>query len=114
GDRPAAFARIEDNLDKLQSALADARRESIETARSVARAAAQELAGSGQDRNPLIGGLKDDLRSLQSAATSADARNHATLRAIHETLDKVMTRLGAFERDMALPRPDAPESSWAD
>lgn len=99
GQRPAAFARIEENLAELQAVLATTQRDAVESARDVARAAVREFAATADDEsNPLIGALKADLRNLQSAASTADARNQETLEAVHDTLEKVIARLARLER----------------
>ncbi|WP_040878244.1 SEL1-like repeat protein [Kaistia granuli] len=99
GADPHALARVEENLDRLQSLLGDSRQDTIEAARDAARATFQEFAGNlpGRPDDHLIQALRDDMRALQTAAERSDRQTHDTLEAVHNTLAKVVHRIAQLE-----------------
>jgi localization factor PodJL len=102
GSDARGFARVEENLDRLQSLIGSSRNDTIETAREVARATVQEFAGnlSGQQHDDgLIQALREDLRALQTAAERSGRQTHDTLEAVHDTLAKVVNRIAQLEID---------------
>ncbi|MBN9000046.1 MAG: hypothetical protein J0H54_11860, partial [Rhizobiales bacterium] len=98
-----ALAKVETNLDRLQGLLADARRDTIETARATARTTVEEFAGAlagGRD-DAMVAALREDLKRLQDAALRADQENQDTLEAVHDTLAKVVDRIAQLEAEDA-------------
>ncbi|MCX5513344.1 hypothetical protein C3941_00290 [Kaistia algarum] len=96
-----ALSKVEANLDRLQQLLADARHETIETARVTARTTLEEFAGSlasGHD-DEMVRALREDLRRLQDAALHSDRQNQDTLEAVHDTLAKVVDRIAQLEAE---------------
>jgi len=101
GSETRGLARVEENLDRLQSLIGDSRHDTIEAAREAARATVQEFAGnlSGQHDDGLIQALREDLRALQAAAERSGRQTHDTLEAVHDTLAKVVDRIAQLEID---------------
>ena len=95
----SALARVEDNLDRLQSLIGNSREDTIEAARDAARSTFREFASSMPARNDdvLIQALREDMRSLQEAAERSDRQTHDTLEAVHNTLAKVVSRIAALD-----------------
>ncbi len=82
--------------------------ESVEQTRTSASEAAEQAAGrivdqmraegTGSDGNPAtLVALEQGLQALKASAEGADQRNQETLEAVHDTLEKVITRLVALE-----------------
>ncbi len=88
---PDALSKVEENIGKLQELIGDSRRETIEAARDAARSTLSEFAGQipAYPDEALIQALREDLRTLQTAALTSDRHNHETLEAVHDTLAKV-------------------------
>jgi localization factor PodJL len=118
GPDPRGLARVEENLDRLQSLIGTSRQDTIEAAREAARATFKEFAGtlSGQRDDHLVRALREDMRALQEAAERSDRQTHDTLEAVHDTLAKVVDRIAQLEIDELaglahLPREAASASS---
>lgn len=82
--------------------------ESVEQTRSSAAEAAEQAAGhiveqmraegTGSGGDPAtLAALEQGLQALKASAEGADQRNQETLEAVHDTLEKVITRLVALE-----------------
>lgn len=107
---------LERTLTQLASQLEDSRLNAMDAASNAARYAAQdvleEFRRSQAEGEPasldyareLIAKEIGSLRSLQDAS---DRRTHATLGAVHETLEKVVDRLAMLEEEIT-ERDDAP------
>ena len=106
-------------LGSLERAIADlfvgleeTRRAAIEAAETAARTAAREAARevallpAADETTDNVTRELADLRALQDAA---DRQTHATLTAVHETLEKVVDRLAMLEDDIIDVRSSAPE-----
>ncbi|MBN9432472.1 MAG: SEL1-like repeat protein [Bosea sp.] len=109
---PDALSKVEENIGKLQELIGDSRRETIEAARDAARSTLSEFAGQipAYPDEALIQALREDLRTLQTAALTSDRHNHETLEAVHDTLAKVVERIAqleAGERGWSEPLPAA-------
>lgn len=104
---PDALTKVEENIGKLQELIGDSRRETIEAARDAARSTLSEFAGQipSYPDEALIRALREDLRTLQTAALTSDRHNHETLEAVHDTLAKVVERIAQLE---------AGERGWAE
>ena len=101
GPDPRGLARVEENLDRLQSLIGNSRQDTIEAAREAARATFREFAGSQPTSadDQLVQALRDDMRALQAAAERSDRQTHDTLEAVHDTLAKVVERIAQLEID---------------
>lgn len=102
--------------------------ESAEQNRAFATEAAEKAAGEMAERLRLepgapagappesaatIKALEDGLQGLKDSAESADQRTQETLEAVHETLEKVITRLSALEETGAHQTGPAPDDGEA-
>ena len=99
--RAAVLRHVEDSLEKLQSRLSDSRRESIEAARTEARAAVSELSASLDDKGinaDLIRALRQDLDNLRAATEDHSPHAAAEPKAVDQTLTQVVDRLDQLER----------------
>ena len=108
-----AFEDIGPRLEMIEQSLAGHRDNIIDAARQAALDAIG-TAGSHADMNT-ISGLADDLQSLERLARKSDERNTRTFEAIHDTLLKIVERLGMLESGIAAPAATAqPKKSLAD
>ncbi len=89
------FAHLEETRASVDTAAARAAREAL-------RMAATE--GYGLVAAPTDGRNEHELAVLRSLQDEADKRTHATLNAVHETLEKVVGRLSTMEGDLAQVR----------
>ncbi len=113
GGRDESVASLERMISDLFAQLNETRSAAFEAAEDAARTAAREsvreaLAGMGGAGSGEIGRELADLRAIQDAS---DQRTHATLKAVHATLERVVDRLATLEGDVgetrAAPRPAA-------
>ena len=108
-NRPSAplpeFEDIGPRLDELERAIAGSRDSILDAARQAAENAVRTLDGS-QNHTAAVTGLAEDLRALESLTRRSDDRNAKTFEAIHDTLIKIVDRLGAM--DAAEVAPTAP------
>lgn len=117
GGRDESVASLERMISDLFGQLNETRSAAYEAAEEAARAAAREsvreaLAGNAGAGQAEIGRELADLRATQDAS---DQRTHATLKAVHATLERVVDRLATLEGDLGdarAPRQEAarPES----
>ncbi len=110
GGRDESVASLERMIADLFSQLNETRSAAFEAAEEAARAAAREsvreaLAGAGAVGQGEIGREIADLRAVQDAS---DQRTHATLKAVHATLERVVDRLATLEGDIGDARRGAP------
>ncbi len=113
-NRPAApLPELEDigpRLDELERAIAGSRDSILEAARKAAENAVRTFDGS-QTHTAAVTGLGQDLRALESLTRRSDERNTKTFEAIHDTLIKIVDRLGSLEvpePPVRQPAPSAP------
>ncbi|HVW57340.1 MAG TPA: peptidoglycan-binding protein [Rhizobiaceae bacterium] len=101
GNNLPAFDDIGPRLETIERSLADNRDHIIKAARQ----AALDAVGTSGSRTDVsaISGLADDLQSLERLARKSDERNTRTFEAIHDTLLKIVERLGMLEGGMAAP-----------
>lgn len=104
---PAEFEDVAPRLERLERIIADNHAAMLESAREVAEQAARAIRPAGSGDNNVVQGLADDLRTLEALARRSDERNTKTFEAIHDTLLKIVERLGAMEHD-AQDEHDAP------
>lgn len=90
------FEDLAPRLDEIEQSIAAQRETLLEAARHAAENAVQSLGGSSPDAAAVVG-LAEDLKSLEMLARRSDERNTRTFEAIHDTLLKIVDRLGALE-----------------
>ena len=72
----------------------------MEAARSAAVSATRSLADS---QPGAVSGLADELKALEDLSRRSDERNSKTFEAIHDTLLKIVDRMGSLEREAQSP-----------
>jgi localization factor PodJL len=102
------FEDLSPRLDHLEQSLAGNREAIVDAARRAAQDAVQAMAQSPSD--PAVSGLASELRSLDQLARRSDERNAKTFEAIHDTLLKIVDRLGALEQGTAAAKPRLDET----
>lgn len=101
---------VQDNLTRLEALVRESGPGSIDAIKDAARQAVEELGNLDSGHDPaIVASLKADLRELQEAARSNDRQTSDSLSELHQTLDRVVNRLGALESD--LRRPPQPAAS---
>lgn len=90
------FEDIAPRLDEIERSLAGNRASILEAAREAAESAVRSFSGSNPD-TVVVSGLAQDLKSLQDLNRRSDERSTKTFEAIHETLLKIVERLGSME-----------------
>lgn len=88
-------------IKQMEELLAGNREQIVEAAREAAERAIQSLPAGTAD-GPSVLALADDLKSLESLARNSDERNARTFEAIHDTLLKIVERLGSLESGSAV------------
>ncbi len=106
--RDENVASLERMIGDLFAQLTETREAAENAARSAVRDALANAptAGSGE-----VGRELADLRQIQDAS---DQRTHATLKAVHETLERVVDRLATLEDDISDRRPQVRETREPD
>jgi localization factor PodJL len=92
------FEDIGPRLDDIERSIAGSHESILEAARHAAENAVRSLAGS-QTQGAAVSGLADDLKALEALTRRSDERNTKTFEAIHDTLLKIVDRLGSLEQD---------------
>lgn len=99
--RPAAplpeFEDIAPRLDEIERSIASSHEAILEAAREAAENAVRSLGGS-QTQTQAVSGLADDLKALENLTRRSDERSARTFEAIHDTLLKIVDRLGSLEQ----------------
>ncbi|TGQ64974.1 MAG: peptidoglycan-binding protein [Mesorhizobium sp.] len=90
------FEDISPRLNEIERALAGTRDSILGAAREAAESAVRTMAGSGTD-TAAVSGLAQDLKTLETLTRRSDERNSRTFEAIHDTLLKIVDRLGSLE-----------------
>lgn len=88
---------IGSRLDLIERSIAEGRQDVISAARQAAEEAVRSFAGSSGD-GAVVAGLAEDLKTLEALTRRSDDRNAKTFEAIHDTLLKIVDRLGAVEQ----------------
>jgi len=90
------FEDIGPRLAQIERSVAGNRDAILESARAVAEQTIRQI-GAGRDESPAVAALAGDLKALDNLARKADERNSRTFEAIHDTLLKIVDRLGTLE-----------------
>lgn len=90
------FEDISPRLDEIEKSLARNRDTILETARQAAESAVRSFSATTTDA-PAVTALNKDLKSLEDLTRRSDERNTKTFEAIHDTLLKIVERLGSLE-----------------
>jgi localization factor PodJL len=101
----AAMREFEDivpRLDDIERSLAGTRDTILEAARQAAESAVRSFSGSKSEM-AAVSGLAGDLKTLEELSRRSDERNTKTFEAIHDTLLKIVDRLGTIEESRAVP-----------
>lgn len=94
------------NADEVYGPAGEFDRETVlETARLAAVEAVNSMPSSGAD-TLILDALTGDLKELEQLARRSDERNSKTFEAIHDTLLKIVDRLGALEQERSAPSPE--------
>lgn len=97
-DRYAEFAAIPPRLDSIEESMAMNRDFVVEAARQAASEAIRNSANFGNAHDGVIAReLAGDLKTLEGLARKSEDRNSKTFEAIHDTLLKIVDRLGSLE-----------------
>lgn len=95
---PKELEEIGPRLQDIERSIAGSRETILESARQAAENAVQALAGSDRD-GEAIAGLAGDLKALETMTRRSDERNTRTFEAIHDTLLKIVDRLGTLDSE---------------
>ncbi|UVC15611.1 peptidoglycan-binding protein [Mesorhizobium onobrychidis] len=87
---------ISPRLNEIEKSLAGTRDSILSAAREAAESAVRSLAGSSAN-TAAVSGLAQDLKTLEALTRRSDERNSRTFEAIHDTLLKIVDRLGSLE-----------------
>ncbi|MES0097792.1 peptidoglycan-binding protein [Mesorhizobium sp. M0019] len=90
------FDDISPRLNEIEKSLAGTRDSVLGAAREAAESAVRSLAGSSAN-TAAVTGLAQDLKTLEALTRRSDERNSRTFEAIHDTLLKIVDRLGSLE-----------------
>ncbi|MET2828753.1 peptidoglycan-binding protein [Mesorhizobium shangrilense] len=90
------FEDISPRLNEIEKSLAGTRDSILGAAREAAENAVRSMAGSSAN-TAAVTGLAQDLKTLESLTRRSDERNSRTFEAIHDTLLKIVDRLGSLE-----------------
>ncbi|MDE2577349.1 MAG: SEL1-like repeat protein [Hyphomicrobiales bacterium] len=102
--RGEQVAQLEKMMGELFGHLEDVRREAVEAARDAAREGA---------RTAVAPQVSEDIAQLRANQDASDKRTHATLSAVHQTLERVVDRLSTLETDITATRRAAPAAAVA-
>ncbi|HEY4193506.1 MAG TPA: peptidoglycan-binding protein, partial [Mesorhizobium sp.] len=90
------FEDIVPRLNEIERSLAGTHDSIVSAAREAAESAVRSLAGSSAN-TAAVSGLAEDLKTLETLTRRSDERNSKTFEAIHDTLLKIVERLGSLE-----------------
>ncbi|UVK43584.1 SEL1-like repeat protein [Mesorhizobium sp. AR07] len=90
------FEDISPRLNEIEKSLAGTRDSILGAAREAAENAVRSLAGSSANTTA-VSGLAQDLKTLETLTRRSDERNSRTFEAIHDTLLKIVDRLGSLD-----------------
>ncbi|MEI9406269.1 peptidoglycan-binding protein [Mesorhizobium argentiipisi] len=95
------FEDISPRLNEIEKSLAGTRDSILSVAREAAESAVKSLTEStsstAQTNATAVAGLAQDLKTLEALTRRSDERNSRTFEAIHDTLLKIVDRLGSLE-----------------
>ena len=114
--RPGAplpeFEDIRPRLDEIERFVAGNHQALVEAARQAAENAVRSFVGSNTEA-VAVEGLAEDLKALEALTRRSDERNGKTFEAIHDTLLKIVDRLGSLETSGPVAA-EAPPASVAE
>ncbi|KQZ15566.1 peptidoglycan-binding protein [Mesorhizobium sp. Root554] len=90
------FEDISPRIEKIEQSIAGSRDSILEAARQAAENAVRAM-GAGSAEGIAVSGLAQDLKQLETLTRRSDERNTKTFEAIHDTLLKIVDRLGSLE-----------------
>jgi localization factor PodJL len=90
------FEDIAPRLAQIEQSIAGTRETILVAAREAAESAVHSMSGSAAESST-VAGLAQDLKTLESLMQRSDDRNAKTFEAIHDTLLKIVDRLGSLE-----------------
>ncbi len=93
---PEQYDDIAPRLRDIEKSIASSRDQILAAAREAAEAAIRSMPVGSSDEQSAAG-LAGDLKSLEQLAKKSDERNSRTFEAIHDTLLKIVDRLGTLE-----------------
>ncbi len=96
---PVQFENLAPRLERLEEVIASNHAAILDAARQAADEAVRAVSGVPNRDNNVVQGLADDLRALEALARRSDERNTKTFEAIHDTLLKIVERLGTMEQE---------------
>jgi localization factor PodJL len=117
-----AFGSLERSIADLFAGLEETRRAAVEAAETAARTAARDAmrevalspaAGLRPATDEQADNVRRELADLRALQDTADRQTHATLTAVHETLERVVDRLAMLEDDIIDVRGAASEQPSA-
>ncbi len=88
-------------LEMLERSVVGNRDLMVEAAREAAERAVHSLDGAPRGDVEAVSGLADDLKKLEGLTRRSDERNSKTFEAIHDTLLKIVDRLGSLDHGEA-------------
>lgn len=100
GAASESFTDVGPRLEELERAIARNREDVMEAARRAAEQIAGTLATGAPERESVTA-LAEELKSLEQLSRRSDERNSRTFEAIHDTLLKIVDRLGSLETTTA-------------
>ena len=98
------FEDIQPRLISIEQSIAGSREDIMDAARRAAEEAVKNVSFEAGD-SAAVSGLAGDLKSLEELARKSDERNTRTFEAIHDTLLKIVDRLGSLENGQPQPEP---------
>jgi localization factor PodJL len=101
------FEDIGPRLEDIEKSIAGSRESILEAARQAAENTVRSLDGS-QTHTAAVTGLAQDLKALEALTRRSDERNTKTFEAIHDTLIKIVDRLGSLESSDDAPAASKP------
>src|SRR5690606_20816599 len=105
----AGLARLTPRLEQIERAMTENRASLIDAARQAAEEALQKFAVS-QRSEPMDARLQDELQKLEVLTRQTAERNSKTFEAIHDTLVKIVSRLGTLEAEGKSLEGDTPNA----
>ncbi|MBB2969638.1 peptidoglycan-binding protein [Mesorhizobium sp. RMAD-H1] len=95
---------IRPRLDSIERSLMSSRETMLDAARQAAEDAIRHVMKNGSAGDAAIARqLAHDLKSLEALARGSDERSTRTFEAIHDTLMKIVDRLGKLEQEVSRP-----------
>jgi len=101
------MSELSPRLERLERSIVGSRDLMVEAAREAAERAVHALSDAPRGDFEAVSGLADDMKLLENLSRRSDERNAKTFEAIHDTLLKIVDRLGTLEHgNGATPAPE--------